>query len=91
MLTYKGFDIDSSNQIFRNRIRKFTARWFTFENIEAAKNLIDQSEAMKIEQDKPKPRKVVNGPCELESGAQAAEDFERWVNNEAEMQMEDNI
>lgn len=88
---YRGYTITRNCAIMRNGKEVFgfyTTRSYT---LEQAKRLIDESIKMTAIQNQPRPGKVISGACECENGTQDAEDFERWVNDEAELRMEDDI
>lgn len=89
-MTYKGFEINDYNfLITKNGKPVFRAYWQLCSTLEDAKTLIDSSIMTKDVFDKfPNLSKIdLSGICELENGAQAADQAERWANNEHEKQL----
>ena len=89
MTNYKGFQIDRLNRIYKDGKQIFTARWQFCDTLEEAQTMIDSSLMAKELFNKfPNLSKIdLTGICELEAGAERDEQAERWMNDEAEKQL----
>lgn len=89
-MTYKGFEINDYNYLITKDGKPiFRAKWQLCDSLEEAKTLIDSSIMAKAAFAKlPNLSKVdLSGICELENGGEAADQAERWANNEHEKQL----
>lgn len=88
---YRGFYIDRLFQIFKNGREIFKAHWQRCCDLESAKRMIDTSLEAKAKFDRlPNLGYVRSGVEELENGAEAAEQFSEWMNEQAEKQLNDH-
>lgn len=91
MTPYKEFHINPQFQIFKKGKRVFVANWQHCFSLEDAKKLIDVSleaaERLKKLPDLNRIKQLNTEPREIENGSQKAEQFEAWMNNEAEKQL----
>lgn len=89
-MTYNGFEInDRTFAITKNGRPVFHGRFTAPISLDDAKNVIDASNIAKAVFDKfPNITAIdLTGICELENGSEAADDAERWANDQAENQL----
>lgn len=92
MTTYKGFQIDHLNRVFKNGKQVFPSRFVAWDTIEQAMTAIDASIiAGEMLAKFPNLSKIdLKGICELENGTERADQAERWTESEAEKQLNEH-
>lgn len=94
---YRGFVIDRFNNIYKDGKEIFTHYTQYNYDLAHAKARIDHSLAEKAKwdlermADKQAALKKLTTSCELENGAEAADQFTNWMETEADKQLNENL
>ncbi len=90
LIDYAGFQIDQYNQVYHNGKPVFAAWWQYCTDLDAAKKMIDASNAA-AERLRAVPGSLnrAGGSCELENGSEASERFREWAELRADAECAD--